>query len=351
MTCSSSRRRRTVAAFAACLAVCALGNLVPREASGRVTVKMATLAPDGSSWYRVLQEMGEQWKRASGGEVVLRLYGGGVVGDEGDMLRKIRVGQIQAAAVTGLGLAFLDRAFYALHTPMAFESEEEFRYVRDRLSPKLEKILEEKGFLVLNWGDAGWVHFFSTAPFTRPGELRQRKLYVGAGDTNLTQIYKETGFDPVELSIVDLLPSLQTGLVDVFNTTPLAALSFQWFALAPNMTDLNWSFLSGATVIDLRTWERIPQRHRPKILEISRNATSKLREEIRRLNEEALRAMIRNGLTVVPVSPEARQEWRKLVEEAYPRIRGNVIPAEMFDLVLSYRDEFRKQRKGGSPTR
>src|SRR3990170_2109111 len=84
------------------------------------------------------------------------------------MIRKMRVGQIQAAAITGIGLAYLERSFYALHIPMMYASDEEFDYVRDRYAPVLERKLEEKGFIVLNWGDAGWVHFFSKSPVTTP---------------------------------------------------------------------------------------------------------------------------------------------------------------------------------------
>ncbi|MDX1814826.1 MAG: TRAP transporter substrate-binding protein DctP, partial [Thermodesulfobacteriota bacterium] len=195
---------------------------------GPMIIKMATIAPEGSSWHRVLLDMGEEWKKVSGGKVALRIYPGGVVGDEEAMLRKMRVGQLHAAAISGMGLTFLDRSFYALHVPMMFASEEEFDYARSKISPQLEKILEGKGFIVLNWGDAGWVRFFAKDPFTHPSEMKAMKLYLGAGDAMLTQLYKEAGFRPVPISIVDMLPSLQTGLVEAFNAVPLAALAFQW---------------------------------------------------------------------------------------------------------------------------
>ncbi|HSQ53808.1 MAG TPA: TRAP transporter substrate-binding protein DctP [Candidatus Bathyarchaeia archaeon] len=314
---------------------------------GPTIIKMATIAPEGSSWHRVLLDMGEEWKRISGGKVKLRIYPGGVVGDEEAMLRKMRVGQLQAAAISGLGLTFLDRSFYALHVPMMFASEEEFDYARSKLSPKLEKILEEKGFIVLNWGDAGWVRFFAKDPFTHPSEMKPMKLYLGAGDAMLTQLYKEAGFRPVPISIVDMLPSLQTGLVEAFNAVPLAALAFQWFALAPNMADLNWSFLSGATVIDKRAWMKIPEELRPKILKVSRDASKRLRREIRTLNENAVKAMVENGLKVNHISSSVEAEWRKLVEDIYPQIRGKIVPADVFDEVRMYRDEFRSSSGHG----
>src|SRR3990170_3921820 len=218
---------------------------------------MATLAPEGSSWYRVLQEMGEEWKKVSGGAVSLRIYPGGVAGDEDAMIRKMRVGQIQAAAITGIGLAYLERSFYALHIPMMYASDEEFDYVRDRYAPVLERKLEEKGFIVLNWGDAGWVP------------------------------------------------------------------------------------LTGATVIEMRAWGKIPAALRPKLLEASRAAGRKLRVEIRRLNREATEVMVKNGLKIHQVPPEVQAQWRKMVEDIHPRIRGKIMPAEAFDAVKKFRDEYR----------
>ncbi len=341
MSCSWSRALCAVAALLFAVAV-------PREAgaAGTTVVKMATLAPEGSSWYKVLFEMGEEWKRVSGGTVTLRIYPGGVVGDEDAMLRKMRVGQLQAAAVTGLGLANIDKAFYALHVPMMYASDEEFDYVRDRVAPVLERRLEEKGLIVLTWGDAGWVRFFAKKPFSRPAEVKAMKLFVGAGDTNLVQLYKEAGFQPVSLSTVDILPGLQTGLINSFSTTPLAALAFQWFALAPNMAEFKWSPLTGATIIDRKVWLRIPADVRAKLLAASQSVGQKLRGEIRRLNDEAVKVMVKNGLNVIRVSPAVVAEWSKVVEDIYPRIRGGIIPADMFDLARRYRDEYRTLHAG-----
>ena len=341
MNCSSIRRTAAVLLLAVALAAPGAARSAP------MVVKMATLAPEGSSWYRVLQEMGEEWRKASGGTVTLRIYPGGVAGDEDAVIRKMRVGQIQAAAITGIGLAYLEPSFYALHIPMMYESDEEFDFVRDRYAPVLERKLEEKGFVVLNWGDAGWVRFFSKTPVVTPAEAKELKLFQWSGDTNLVQLYKETGFHPVPLSTNDLLPSLQTGMVNGFSSTPLAALAFQWFGLAPHMADLRYAPLTGATVIERRAWEKIPPGLRPKLLEASRRAGLRLRTEIRRLNQEALGVMVKNGLKVNKVPPEVQAQWRKMVENVYPQVRGKIMPAEAFDTVRMYRDEYRAAQRAG----
>ena len=128
--------------------------------------------------------------------------------------------------------------------------------------------------------------------------------------------------------------------------TPLAALAFQWFGLAPHMADLRWVPLTGATIIDKKAWLAIPEHFRPKVLEASKEAGKKLRGEIRRLNDEAVQVMVKNGLKVSHVPPDAQAEWRKMVEDVYPRIRGKIIPADMFDAARKYRDEYRAANRG-----
>lgn len=318
----------------------------PPGAGSATVVKLATLAPEGSAWYKLLERMGEDWRKATDGAVTLRIYPGGVVGDEEAMIRKMRVGQLQAATVTGIGLASLEKSFYALLVPMMFADDGERDHVLDRLAPLLEQRLAQQGFVVLAWGDAGWISFFTKTQVTRPAEAMATKLFVGTDDSTVVQLYKQTGFNPVQLSAMDILPSLQTGLLNAFAATPLAALAFQWFALAPNMTDLKFAPLTGATVIDKRAWEKIPAELRPRILAASRASEAPVREEVRRLNAEAVRVMVKNGLKISPVSPQVQAEWVGLVEGLYPRIRGPIIPEEAFDAARAARDEYRKAQSG-----
>ena len=143
------------------LLVAVLAAALPAARAQKVVIKLATLAPEGSSWHLILKEMGEEWKKVSDGRVTLKIYPGGVVGDEGEMISKVRLGTIHAAAVTGTGLSEVDRGVQALQVPMLYRSDAELDYVRAKLVPTLEKRLADKGFVVLTWGEAGWVHFFA----------------------------------------------------------------------------------------------------------------------------------------------------------------------------------------------
>lgn len=306
-----------------------------------VTVKMGTLAPEGSSWHQILKAMGEKWAHAEGGGVTLRIYPGGVLGDEPDLVRKMRVGQIHAAALTAVGLADIDPAVSALQVPMMFQSYEELDFVREKLRPALEKRLADRGFVVLNWGDAGWVMFFAKEPFARPGDLKRMKLFVWAGDNQAVDLWKAAGFSPVPLASTDILPGLQTGLINAFDTTPLLAASSQWFGLATHMLNLKWCPLVGATVITKKAWDTTPPAAREALMKSASEAGERLKGEIRAANDKAIDAMTKRGLTVHEVSAQDLAAWRQAAEGVYPKIRGGMVPADMFDEVRRLRDAFR----------
>ncbi|MFQ6021391.1 MAG: TRAP transporter substrate-binding protein DctP [Acidiferrobacterales bacterium] len=320
------------------------------EASARtVVVKLATVVPKDSTWYEYLTEIDEKWTEASDGKVRLKIYAG-TLGDESDIMRRIRIGQLDAATVSTVGLSIVDPSAKALHIPLAFASYEELDYVQAGLAKTMEKALREKGFVVLNWGDAGWVHFFTKSPVQRPDDLKKQKLFVWAAaeTTETEELWKKLGFKPVPLASHDILPALQTGMITAYQAPPLAALANQWFAFTGSMTDMRWAPLTGGTVISTRAWSKIPSDLRPKLAQIAREAGLRLRDRVRQLEQDAIRAMVKRGLQVVSVPPDAYEEWQELTTSVYPDIRGKIVPAGSFDEVLRLRDEFRAKRLGAT---
>ena len=189
------------------------------------TIKLGTLAPEGSPWHEIMLDMVEAWKQASGGTVKVRLYPGGVAGDEPDMVRKMRVGQLHAAALTGAGLSEIAPEIRALQMPMMFASDDELEYVRNAMGEQLEAILESKGFKVLTWGDAGWVHFFTQDPVVDPEDLKPMKIFTWAGDTAVLDAYKAAGYHPVPLAATEIHSALQAGLINAMATDESGALA------------------------------------------------------------------------------------------------------------------------------
>ena len=309
-------------------------------------IKLGTVAPEGSPWHEILLEVAQNWKELSNGRVTVRIYAGGVAGDEKDMLRKVRIGQLHATALTSSTLLEIIPDIEVISFPMLIRTDGELDYVIEKLGPEFEARLAKKGFKVLSWSSTGWVYFFTKEPVITPEDMKKRKLFFWGSDTTYVELLKNSGFNPVPLAITDLLPSLQTGLVDSFPAPPTAALLFQMFALAPNMTDLRWQPLLGTTVISMRQWNRIPPDLRPLLEDVARKAGTRLQKRIRELEQEAIVAMKNHGLTVHAVPPEVEEYWRTLVwEKGYPVFVGPRFSKEMFDTVLKILDEYRESSK------
>jgi TRAP-type C4-dicarboxylate transport system substrate-binding protein len=317
-------------------------------ADGPARVRLGTLAPKGSSYFKHLQAMGEKWRQAPGGGVLLTIYPDGTMGTEADMVRRMRLGQLQAGMLTAVGLAEIEPAVTGLQNlPMMFRSLEEVDYIGEKLQPMLERRLEDKGFVVLFWGDTGWVKFFSKEPVIRPDDLRKAKLCVWAGRAADVDIYRSVGCNPVPLETVDILSSLQTGLINAVALPPSIALAGQVDVAAPHMLDLAWAPLVGATVITKKTWDAIPLAGREALRRAAAETGKVMKADGRRESAESVEAMRKRGLKVHPVSPEVEGEWRREVEATYPKIRGAIVPGDIFDEVVRQLNAYRAARDGG----
>lgn len=337
----------------AMLGVALATGLVATSADAKtIKVKHGTLAPKDSPWYNGMKKVGERWEKISGGDVELKIYAGGIVGDEGDMVRKMRIGQLQAATVTNIGLSRITRDSVALQIPMMFQSYEELDHVRERIAPRIEKALfdagnedPKNGVVVLNWGDAGWVHFFSKEKAVTPDDFRKTKLFVWTGDPEAEAAWKKANFNVVPMSATDVLSGLQTGMIESFSTAPVYALTSQWFGLAKHMVAIKWAPLNGATIISRATWETIPADLRPKLLKIAQEEGDAVKAEIRALGERSIDEMKKRGLTIHQVDAKTQAEWQAAAEMAYPAIRGSVVPAPLFDEVKRLVEEYRTTKK------
>jgi len=306
-----------------------------------VVIKLGTLAPNGSTWHTLLKEMGQKWEAASGGKVKLRIYPGGVLGNESDMVKKMRIGQLQAAALTTIGLHDIAPDAQAVDVPGMVDSWATYDYVMARMAPKLERIIEGKGYVVLGWSEVGFVRFFSTKKFASLAEMQGAKMFCWEGDPASAEAWRVGGFHPVVMSSTDIVPGLQTGLIDTVALAPLYAYSSRMFEKAKYMLDLPWTVLTGGTVVRKDEWDKVPADLKPKLIEISREYAKKIATEVRRMDNEALENMVKQGLVVVkPTDPAA---FFAAAQKTYSVIRGKVVPAETFDEVKKLVEEAKAQ--------
>lgn len=321
------------------LAVFALG--APGVRAGE-RIKLATLAPTGSTYHKSLLAMREAWRKASNGEVDLVVYPDGKLGGEADTVGLMSIRSIQASLLTAVGLAEIDSNVGGLqYIPMGFHDLAAVDYVGQHLQPMLEKRLEAKGFVVLFWVDAGWVRFFSKQPVLHPDDLRKLKLFAWAGNPEAISIYKSAGFDAVPLETADILPSLQTGLIDAAPLPPVFALKGQIDTRAPYMLELNWGPLVGACVVRKDVWEKLAPRLREELLKIAVAIGKEIKANGRKEMDDSVKAMEKRGLTVTRVPPGVEAEWRAAAEAVYPLIRDKIVPADIFDRALALIKEHR----------
>jgi TRAP-type C4-dicarboxylate transport system substrate-binding protein len=315
-------------------------------AANPALVKIATVAPKGSIYHRVLQETGQAYRDAAGGQARVVVYPDSLQGTETDTVRRMRVGQLDASMLTVVGLSEIDPSVAALQfMPMMFRSWDEVDHVREALRPMLEEKLGAKGFAVLFWGEAGWVQFFTKAPITLPAEYKRAHIFVWAGDSAQLNLMKALGYTPVPLPITDILPGLETGMIDVVPVAPLWSLVGQLDRVAKHLLPVKWVPIVGATVIRRQTLEAMSPAARAAMLAAARKAGEELRAHRERQDDESIRAMQARGLEVLPLTPELEHAWLEVAREAWPLVRGSMVPAETFDLARQAVESYRAGRK------
>ena len=321
-----------------------LAALAASTAQAQVTIKLGTLAPAGSTWHEILKEMGQRWEQASGGQVKLRVYAGGTQGSEGDMVRKMGIGQLQAASISNIGMHDILPEPQMLSLPMFFTDEAEVECTFATSRAKIEAAFLAKNYVVLQWSRIGAMSMFCDKPFHTPAEMdaANAKVFAWEGDPKSVDAWRAAGFRPVVLSSTDVVPSLQTGMINCITNVPLYILTARLFEKASHMVDVPWGYIYGATIIRRDAWEKISPDVRTRLQAIAVELGLKVDAEVRRLNVDAVIAMKKQGLEVVSVDPKP---WRAVMERSYPVVRGGVVPAAFFDEVKAARDQCRAGKK------
>ncbi len=305
-------------------------------------LRIGTVAPKNSLYHRQLMELGEVWRNAQGGNAKYLVYADGSQGGEAELARRMRIGQLQGALLSVVGLREIEPSISALQNlPLLFKSWDEVDYVREKMRPAMEKKFLDKGFIVLAWGDAGWVRFFSKDPATRPDDFKKMKFFAWGSEAEQQEIMKSLGYTPVPLETSDILPAIQTGMINVVPSTPYFALASQIYMTAPNMLEINWAPIVGALVVTSKAWGEMSPEVQAALRSASDKAGIQMRSKARQEVNEAVDAMAKRGLKINRPTAEQMHEWDQLAQKLYPRIRGVMVPADTFDEVFAHLKAFR----------
>lgn len=319
----------------------ALLTLIAVQAGGQ-EIKIATVAPEGSEWMREHRAAGDIIRERTAGRVVFKFYGGGVMGNDKKVLRKIRIGQLQGAAFTTSGLSerYFDIVLYGL--PFAFRSQEEVDFVRERLDERLLTGLEEAGFVSFGFAGGGFATFMSSDPVSQQSDLSNKKIWVPEGDVISFTALESMQLSPVILPVADVMTGLQTGLIDVIVTPPVGALLLQWYTKVGYVNPMPVAYTLGILGIAERAWKRVTPEDQAVIREVMTATYERLDSINRQDNSEAYEALLANGIKPVESNADDIPYWVSVAEETNTRIwedkaSDKSLYAEMQALLAEFR--------------
>ncbi len=308
-------------------------------------IKIGTLAPEGSSWVRTFNAISTEVMKKTGNTVQFRIYAGGVLGDEMDMLRKLKIGQIQGAALTSAGLSTIFREMDLLQVPFLFQNYEEVDATLKEMDPFLRKGLEDNGYVLLGWSEAGFVYLMSTVPIASVADLKKAKVWIWEDSPMSKAILDEVGVKAIPLTIPDVLVGLQTGLVEVVYAPPTGAISLQWFTKIKYLTDVPLIYLAGGIVVKKDIFRQLPQPSQNLVLGSFQQHLDQLKVITRNENRDAIKVMVKNGTKVITPNKDQIEEYKRLSNKAMGHIGGQTFSKKVLDETTSFLESYRRGGK------
>ena len=307
-------------------------------------IKLSILAPEGSTWMNIMNEFNQELEKETKGQVKFKIYAGGVSGDELDVIRKIRIGQVHAGGFTGMGLGQVVSAVRVLELPFIFKNYEEVDHVTSNLKSYFEAEFEKKGFIFLGWAEAGFVNVFSTSPVTMLSDIKKIKMWAWEGDPLVKALADAYKLVPVSLSITDVLTSLQTGLIDSFYAPPLAAIALQWFTKVKYMTEPPMANATGAMIMSKKQFNKLSADSQRILKEVAIKYSKKVIQATRQDNAKSYEVLKKNGIQFVEISKKDLEDMTKTSEKVRQALVGKLYSKDLVDRVMNLIQEYRTKK-------
>ncbi len=318
-------------------------TLLPALAAA-VTLKIATLLPDGTSWMQAMRDGAAEVESRTQGRVELRFYPGGVMGNEQSVLRKIRVGQLQGGAFSGGGMRLVYPDSQALGLPFLYRSYAEVDAVRARVDPQIIAGMRERGYVSYGIGEAGFAYLMSKQPVRQIEDLQGRKVWTPEGDRISLAGFEAVGVAPIQLPITDVLTALQTGVIDTLGSTPTAAIALQWHTRLSYLTDLPLLYTYGTFLIQEKALKRVSKQDREILHEVLERRLREIERQTREDNRKALTVLEQQGIQILAPSAAEMADWQQAVVAATDRLATEgVFSQQILDLLRQTLREFRAQ--------
>ncbi len=314
-------------------------------AAQEFVIKFATLAPEGSTWINIMKEYDAAVRKESNGRLGFRIYAGGVAGDEKDVMRKIRLGQFNSAGITGFGIGEIAKSARVLDAPFLFKNHQEVDQIVTQFDGEFNKEFENGGFVLLGWAEVGSVYIISKTPVTKIADLHSIKMWEWEGDPVADVTFKTIGINPIQLSITDVVTSLQTGLITGAYASPLAIVSLQWNSATSHLMDLPLTNASGAVVIAKRDFDKIPADLQQILLKHGKAFMRKLTEKSRLDNIKSLETLKKNKMTFNKPDASELKTYDEIGKKARRALVGKLYSEDLLNRVEKALADFRAKNK------
>jgi TRAP-type transport system periplasmic protein len=314
--------------------------------SQKYLIRFATVAPEGSTWLNIMKEYDAAIRKESGGQMGFKIYGGGVAGDEKDVIRKIRLNQYHAAGFTGVGMGEITPKVRILDAPFLFKKDyAEVDYIYNKYNQEMFDAFWQNDFVLLGWAEVGFVYVFTNIPINAPGDMKSTKMWVWQGDPVAESAFKAIGISPIPLAFTDVFTSLQTGLINGYYTVPLAGISLQWFTKAKYILDVPLANSAGSVLISKKYWDTMPEDLRNILLNNGRKYMRKLTELSRQDNDKSLKILQNKGLKLIKANDKSLEEYQRIGLNARLSLAGTLFPKDLLDRFEVSLKEYRKGKK------
>jgi len=319
--------------------------IAPRGAAAKTTtIKIATLAPEGSIYIQALHDLDAELKQKTGNGIRLRIYPGGVLGDENDMRRKMHVGQIQGAVLTSAGLSGIFSEMDVFQIPFLFEGFDEVDFVLEKMDAFFKKGFKDQGYILLGWSEAGFIRLLSTHPIASLDDLRKAKVWTWEEAPMAKAIFDEAGVSAIPLSLPDVLVGLQTGLVEVVYAPPSGAISLQWFTKTKYMTEVPLMYLIGGVVIKKNVFQKLPPDQQQVLTALCAKYMDRIKLAVRQENQEAIQVMAKHGVKLIYPSEDQIDDFKRVSKKAMDSQTGKSFSAKVKNEIINYLEEYRRSK-------
>lgn len=318
-----------------------------RKASG-TEIKMAILAPEGTTWANALHDLDKELRAQSNGALGLRLYAGGVQGDERVVIRKMKMNQLHGAGLTGIGLGELVPEVRLLEIPFQFVTYKEIEYVREKFDQRLRAKFDAKGYELLGWTELGFINLFAKQPVGTVQAIREAKPWVWEGDQLAIATYRAFGVNPTPLPLPEVLTSLQTGLINVVYQSPAAAIGFQWYTKVSFQGDVPLAYATGGLIVSKRVIDKLSPEHQRLLRTVARTHTDKLILASREENAQGQIVLRNHGIEISRFNDKERATLRKAGYKVSYQLAGDaetsLYPKSWLDELYGHLKDFRSSK-------